>query len=131
MKAADLRGIFEPVINKIIDLVKNQIEATEKKIRAVLLVGGFGQNNYLKESLRTALGSSVDILQPTNAWTAVVRGAVMMGLANANKQLSTVNVVSRAARKFYGIELNSIFDARRHDESKMYVISCTSTRVLC
>jgi molecular chaperone DnaK (HSP70) len=118
MKATDLRGIFEPIVNQIIELVRGQIRATNKNVNAVLLVGGFGQNNYLKESLRDALGGSVKVLQPVNAWTAVVRGAVMMGLAHTNSQLAQVTLVSRRARKHYGLQLSTEFDAQVHDESK-------------
>jgi len=113
-----MNGIFEPIILKIIELVKGQISATSKNIRAVLLVGGFGQNAYLKERLRGSLVQNVEVLQPINAWTAVVRGAVMMGLAHANTKLASVGVVSRAARKHYGIELSVEFDAKIHKDSK-------------
>jgi molecular chaperone DnaK (HSP70) len=118
IKPAEMKGIFDPIIEKVIELVKGQIKTTKTKIRAVLLVGGFGQNNYLKERLRTTLGSSIDVLQPPNAWTAVVRGAVMMGLARANSKLAAVGLVSRAARKHYGIELSCEYDENEHLESK-------------
>ncbi|KAL4946804.1 hypothetical protein BDV06DRAFT_229684 [Aspergillus oleicola] len=111
--------IFEPVILKVIKYVQDQIAACgDTEIRAVLLVGGFGQNSYLKERLRDAL-KSVEVLQPPNAWTAVVRGAVMMGLARTSA-LRTVDVVSRKARKHYGIELHTPFKEGKHDESKKY-----------
>jgi tRNA A37 threonylcarbamoyltransferase TsaD len=87
-------------------------------IRAVLLVGGFGQNNYLKERLRISLRSTVQILQPPNAWTAVVRGAVMMGLARSDPRLASVGLESRAARKHYGAELSIPFDEERHRDSE-------------
>jgi sugar (pentulose or hexulose) kinase len=109
-----LKEIFEHVILQVIKLVKDQIKSTNKKIKAVLLVGGFGQNAYLKERLRTALGTEITVMQPTNAWTAVVRGAVMMGLANSDPALAKVGVVSRAARKSYGIEMAQIYDASIH-----------------
>ena len=115
---AEMNEIFEPVVGKIIKLVKGQILSTSKKIKAVLLVGGFGQNNYLKERLRSSIGKSIVVLQPPNAWTAVVRGAVMMGLARANSKLAAVGLVSRAARKHYGVELNEDFKEDKHDESK-------------
>jgi len=118
MKAMDLRQIFEPTINQIIELVRGQIRATNKTVKAVLLVGGFGQNNHLKESLRNALGDAVRVLQPVNAWTAVVRGAVMMGLAHANSQLAQVTLVSRRARKHYGLQLSTEFNPKVHDNSK-------------
>lgn len=116
----EMYEIFEPVILKIIKYVQDQIAACgETEIRAVLLVGGFGQNSYLKERCRDAL-KSVEVLQPPNAWTAVVRGAVMMGLARTNA-LRTVDVVSRKARKHYGIQLHTPFKEGKHDESKKYV----------
>jgi len=109
-----MNSIFEPIILKVIDLVRGQMTATNKTIRAVLLVGGFGQNNYLKERLRATLGSSVAVLQPPNAWTAVVRGAVMMGLANANSKYAAVGIESRAARKHYGVERTLPFSHPHH-----------------
>ncbi|KAF4626038.1 hypothetical protein G7Y89_g12118 [Cudoniella acicularis] len=119
IKPAEMRAIFEPVINKIVVLVKDQIKASNRLIRAVLLVGGFGQNTYLKERLRTSV-NGVEVLQPPNAWTAIVRGAVMMGLSHSNSRLGKVNVVSRAARKHYGIELNVNFHTDVHDYDKRY-----------
>src|SRR5204863_9586674 len=94
IKPEEMRDIFEPMVAKVTDLVRGQITATNKQIRAILLVGGFGQSNYLRERLRSSFGPSIDILQPPNAWTAVVRGAVMMGLARANSNLASVNLVS-------------------------------------
>ncbi|KAL4813417.1 hypothetical protein BDW67DRAFT_177860 [Aspergillus spinulosporus] len=115
----EMHFIFEPLILKVIKYVQDQISACgDTEVRAVLLVGGFGQNSYLKERLRDAL-KNVEVLQPPNAWTAVVRGAVMMGLSKT-KALKTVNVVSRKARKHYGIELSYPFNAEKHDESRKY-----------
>ena len=117
IKPAEMKGIFEPIILKIIGFVKGQIKASKQTIRAVLLVGGFGQNNYLKERLRGSL-SGIEVLQPPNAWTAIVRGAVMKGLSHANSKLAIVGVVSRAARKHYGIELSAKYIPVTHDSSK-------------
>ncbi|KAL4907139.1 hypothetical protein BDW74DRAFT_166661 [Aspergillus multicolor] len=126
---SEMHFIFEPLILKVIKYVQDQIAACKNTsttgtgkgidIRAVLLVGGFGQNAYLKERLRDAL-KSVEVLQPPNAWTAVVRGAVMMGLSRT-KALKTVDVVSRKARKHYGIELHTPYRRDKgHDETKRY-----------
>ncbi|PMD40386.1 actin-like ATPase domain-containing protein [Hyaloscypha variabilis F] len=120
IKAAEVKGIFDPIVDKIIKLVNDQIRATSMPIRAVLLVGGFGQNNYLKERLRISLRSTVQILQPPNAWTAVVRGAVMMGLARSDPRLASVGLESRAARKHYGAELSIPFDEERHQDSEKF-----------
>lgn len=119
ISSEEMHFIFEPLILKVIQYVQGQISACKTDVRAVLLVGGFGQNSYLKERVRDAL-KSVEILQPPNAWTAVVRGAVMMGLSRT-RALQTVDVVSRKARKHYGIELHTPFKAYKHDDSKKCV----------
>jgi len=45
MTPAEMDGIFEPVVRKIIKLVEAQILSTNRKITAVLLVGVFGHKN--------------------------------------------------------------------------------------
>src|SRR2546423_146570 len=57
----DLRNIFEPVINETVRLVMDQIRATEKEVKAVFLVGGFGENVYLRERLRTEIGENIEV----------------------------------------------------------------------
>lgn len=126
MPSSDLKEIFLPVIQDVIELVQGQISntnaASDITIRAVLLVGGFGQNQYLKEELRRAVGPAIEVLQPPNAWTAVVRGAVMMGLARSDEGLAKVKVGERRARKHYGIELAVTFREEDHHYSEKYVI---------
>jgi hypothetical protein len=61
---AEMRAVFEPVVTEVIDLVQAQIVSSKRKIRAVLLVGGFGENSHLKERLRAALGKSIEVIQP-------------------------------------------------------------------
>lgn len=117
MKLSEMKALFEPIVKQVIKLVKDQIKATNVKIKAVLLVGGFGQNSYLKQRLRSALGDNVEVMQPPHAWTAVVRGAVMKGLANYDNKLALVKVGPRVARKHYGIRLDMPFDPKIHSES--------------
>ena len=120
---SQMKDIFDPVINRIISLVQGQIIATEKNIKAVLLVGGFGQSFYLKERLCRVLGSSIEVRQPPNSWTAVVRGAVMMGA-----QSDAVQLQSRVARKHYGILLGYPFDPKIHSLDQMYTHCLLSSR---
>ncbi len=121
--SSQMKAIFDPVINRVISLVKGQIIATETNIKAVLLVGGFGQNFYLKERLSSFLGSSIEVRQPPNSWTAVVRGAVMMGAQSDEVQLQ-----SRVARKHYGIELEYNYNASVHSLDQKYTHCLLSPR---
>lgn len=117
LKASDLQVIFEPVVQEVINLVKGQIAASNVPIRAVLLVGGFGASSYLKERLRSSTDRNIQIMQPPNAWLAVVQGAVMKGLAqSAPEKLTTVKVQNRKARKHYGTEWRSRYDEKLHKD---------------
>ncbi|KAF7544953.1 hypothetical protein G7Z17_g9551 [Cylindrodendrum hubeiense] len=119
LKASDLQGIFEPVVLEVIALVKEQITSSNVPIRAVLLVGGFGASNYLKERLRNAIDKNIQVMQPPNAWQAVVQGAVMKGLANsAPDDLTMVKIKNRKARKHYGTEWRSRYDEKLHSHLK-------------
>ena len=117
LKASDLQAIFEPVIQEVIKLVRGQIASSQVPIRAVLLVGGFGASNYLKERLRAAVDRGVNIMQPPNAWLAVAQGAVMKGLAQSAPDTigkSIVNIQGRKARKHYGVYVSLKYDDNIH-----------------
>ena len=64
----ELRQLFSPVMEAIVTLVKEQIKALDSIVpKAVLLVGGFGQSAYVRETLRAALAeSSIEVFQPAN-----------------------------------------------------------------
>ena len=95
----------------VLQLVRSQIAASHKPICSVLLVGGFGASIYLKERLRDTLGANVKVLQPPNAWQAVVMGAVMQVLAQCvPKEAAIVKIENRKARKHYGVELRSTWN---------------------
>lgn len=116
---ADMRTeIFEPVILDIISLVREQIRLIGGSVTAVLLVGGFGQSQYLKSRIKAAINSSIQVLQPANGWTAVVQGAAMIGLSRVNISLGRVDIATRVARKHYGTELATKFDEGRDDRTK-------------
>lgn len=58
MKGSDIHDIFEPVVQEIINLVRQQIGLSKEvgaDIKAVIMVGGFGENLYLYERLRKVL----------------------------------------------------------------------------
>lgn len=115
MDTADVVSIFKPVIADVIRLVDSQmrsVRAMDKSVDALMLVGGFGQSEYLLKSLRSRF--SVEIMQPVNAWTAVVRGAVLRGLEGQEL------VVSRKARRHYGVKASEPFNGSIHPEQARY-----------
>ena len=69
MTGREIRDIFEPVVAEVLRLINGQIEATMKAtmkpVKAVLLVGGFGQNAYLRDRISEAIGN-VEVMQSPN-----------------------------------------------------------------
>ncbi|KAI9748615.1 MAG: hypothetical protein M1835_001753 [Candelina submexicana] len=86
-----LQEIFDPLLKDISKLVGEQVNQVLLKrirdahpkaaaIRAIFLVGGFGESAYLRDSIAST-HSDIQVIQPENAWSAIVRGAVLSQLA--------------------------------------------------
>ncbi|TVY77003.1 Heat shock 70 kDa protein 12A [Fusarium oxysporum f. sp. cubense] len=103
LKASDVNKIFEPVVLEVIRLVKDQITAS---------------NVPVKPFFWAAIDSSVRIMQPPNAWQAIVQGAVLKGLAQSSPDCAVVKVENRKARKHYGTEWSVRWDEKSHGNLK-------------
>ncbi|KAL8974351.1 MAG: hypothetical protein Q9197_001396 [Variospora fuerteventurae] len=69
LTGADVSTIFEPVIREVIKLVNDQIDATKARVKAVLMVGGFGQNVYLRDCIRQTLANrNIEVMQSPNGF---------------------------------------------------------------
>ncbi|CAJ0842346.1 17983_t:CDS:2 [Entrophospora sp. SA101] len=88
----DVLAMFDPVVNRIICLIRNQLTASKEKCSALFLAGGFSESPYLISKIKNAFGSTVSIISvPQNPISAVVRGGVIYGLntkAIATRQLT-------------------------------------------
>lgn len=137
LSTAEVSEIFRPIIDRIIGLIEKQrmvLVGNGKTAKGVILVGGFGQSNYLYKCVKQRFadedppptytpyaedrqpeseGPRFVIMQPENAWTAVVRGAV---LSNLEGRL----VASRKARRHYGINASDIWDVSKHSLENKY-----------
>ncbi|KAI9665852.1 MAG: hypothetical protein M1821_003786 [Bathelium mastoideum] len=137
MTPAQVEAIFEPVIKEVVELVEGQVDAIREKgglVKGIVLVGGFGQSNYLYQRLKAHFNSAppppyterpthqiaeaeahraVEVMQPLYAWTAVVRGAVLRGLEGSM-------VVSRRSRWHYGTSYATVFDEAKHPVADRY-----------
>uniref|UniRef100_A0AAU0MTU7 Heat shock protein family A member 12 variant X9 n=1 Tax=Urechis unicinctus TaxID=6432 RepID=A0AAU0MTU7_UREUN len=75
-----LLDIFSPVVDDVVTYVCNLLTKPELDgVETVLLVGGFSDCVLLQKSLQQALRSDLAILVPNDAWSAVLKGAVMFG----------------------------------------------------
>lgn len=127
LKATELHAIFEPIVSDVIRLVKEQIIASNAPIRTIMLVGGFGQSEYLKERIQAAVqtrsqqqqGRPIEIIKPEHAWQSVIKGAAIKGLsAHSTKGVTHVRVKARAARKHYGTEVGAVYMEYLHASVK-------------
>ena len=67
LAGAEVKAIFDPVVKEVLNLVNGQIKAAKRQVKTVILVGGFGQNAYLRDAIREEVKSSnVDVLQCPN-----------------------------------------------------------------
>jgi len=140
ISADQIKDIFEPVVKEVCDLVQGQVDTLRVKggvVSGIILVGGFGQSDYLYRKLKAHFSSaapppyserpthaagagadpesfnSIEVMQPVYAWTAVVRGAVLRGLEGNM-------VVSRKARMHYGTSYATVYDETKHSVSERY-----------
>ncbi|KAK5129421.1 hypothetical protein LTR08_003277 [Meristemomyces frigidus] len=117
MTSAEVGSLFKPIIMQIIALVEGQTDEVRAKgqtVNGIILVGGFGQSECLLKCLRAKFskpGQKLEVMQPVNAWTAVVRGAVLRGLEGAEL------ILNRKSRRHYGVQCRPLFDARVHSAS--------------
>ncbi|KAF2199167.1 actin-like ATPase domain-containing protein [Delitschia confertaspora ATCC 74209] len=136
MSADQVKDIFDPVVQQVIDLVEGQVHTIRQRgglVCGIILVGGFGQSNYLYSRMKTHFNSAppppyterptraaalhapqaIEIMHPMYAWTAVVRGAVLRGLEGSM-------VMTRRSRYHYGTSYATVFDEAKHPIEDRY-----------
>ncbi|KAH6633887.1 putative hsp70 protein [Chaetomium sp. MPI-SDFR-AT-0129] len=104
----DLKAIFAPLITDILRLIDDQVKSVKIKrpgggVTGIFLVGGFGSSQYLKACIERE-HPDIQVLQPTDAWAAIVKGAAL------SKLPKQATVVATSAPKHYGVEAWEIYD---------------------
>lgn len=113
-----MQSFFDPVVEQVISLVESQIAlaaAKGRKIGRIILVGGFGDSEYLNEKMETwcRVMGNIKLTCPPQCQAAVVRGAAIQGLEN-------LKPTSRIARRYYGYSVGQLFLEGVHDEWRHY-----------
>ncbi|KAG5921802.1 hypothetical protein E4U61_006230 [Claviceps capensis] len=103
-----LSRIFEPLIADILKMIEHQVQ------EGIFLVGGFGSSNYLMQRVKDHF-PKIQVLQPSDAWAAIVKGAVL------SKLPSQVAVVSTCATRHYGTRCESPFQEPRDAGQKAFL----------
>lgn len=80
LPGTEVRAIFEPVVKEVLKLVTGQIEAAKRRVKAVILVGGFGENAFLRDAIRHEVKSSnVEVMQSPNRYVPTLPQEYMVG----------------------------------------------------
>lgn len=64
----EIKNVFAPVIQQIIKLVKTQIQDTARPVTAVLMAGGFGSSEYLRQRIQDAVGGTIEVRKVVNRY---------------------------------------------------------------
>ncbi|RUS24240.1 hypothetical protein BC938DRAFT_473898, partial [Jimgerdemannia flammicorona] len=84
MTLNDLKAMFDPVIQQVIQLINTQIIQCNNNIPGInidkiFLIGGFGQSSYLYEAIKNSF-QNIALLRPADCGGAIMAGAVLLGL---------------------------------------------------
>jgi len=128
IQAAYIRTMFKVVVDILRKLVNEQDRRAVQKergaIAAVILVGGFGASDFVKQELEIAISwhdERMKLYRPDDGWTAIVRGAISRALPIWAPQLATAVVISRQSRMTYGITCSRPFRSEYDPEDKKYL----------
>ncbi|KAK8233568.1 hypothetical protein HDK90DRAFT_414961 [Phyllosticta capitalensis] len=105
---------FEPVVNRILELVRNQIiaiQAQNRSLHNILVVGGFGASEYLFQQIKLHVPPQFQskVVRPMDSVAAIVKGAVTAGITERI-------VTHRVARRHYLMATLQPFKEGHHPE---------------
>ncbi|KAI9373397.1 hypothetical protein BJX61DRAFT_533164 [Aspergillus egyptiacus] len=124
----DLCKVFDPVVDQIVQLVRDQLEeaknqAGEDIINRIIPVGGFGDSEYLRKAMTSAFASTgqITITVPDCPQARIIQGAALRGLEGLRS-------FSKRSRRHYGFSMGIPFRAGIDDEANSYYDDFTVAR---
>ncbi|APA11341.1 hypothetical protein sscle_07g061110 [Sclerotinia sclerotiorum 1980 UF-70] len=129
LSCGDMKHLFDPIINQILDLVRSQTKQAKRQRNAeidrIILVGGLGGSKYLYERLQSwcSANGNVKILCPKDPQTAVLRGARIRGLEE-------IAPFVKYARRHYGFRIALPFRRFTYDTKHAFIDEFTE-RLFC
>ncbi|OAP63615.1 hypothetical protein AYL99_02842 [Fonsecaea erecta] len=130
----DMQGMFEPIVDKIIEIIRGQVRRMEENNEAatgpriIAMCGGLSCNPYVfnrvKEFVNTSFeAGSVKVLAPRQPVTAVVRGAVLAAQGRSP-------IVSRRCREFIGTQVHCPWDQKKHQPGDRFECPMAGPRAM-
>ncbi|KAF7157792.1 hypothetical protein CNMCM6106_003921 [Aspergillus hiratsukae] len=130
ISSADLHSIFDPVIEQIVSLVQQQIADARKEtgkdiINRIVLVGGFGDSEYLRKAFKSSFGSTgkITITVPDSPQAAIVQGAALRGLEGLQS-------TTKRCRRHYGFSCGIPFRTGIDSELNAYYNSYSGEKMV-
>jgi hypothetical protein len=110
----DIKSMFDPIIDRIIEMIRMQLANTQGTCSAMFLVGGFSQSKYLQKRIKQEFQHRVkNISVPLHPIAAISRGAALYGLSiinsapNLDRMGSLKFVINERRLKYtYGIRVS-------------------------
>ncbi|CAG8471177.1 2338_t:CDS:2 [Funneliformis caledonium] len=78
----ELRSIFDPFIENIIQLIHRELDGYREKCLALFLIGSFCESKYLQNRIKNNFQHRIYISVPTHPMDTITQGAVKYGLDN-------------------------------------------------
>lgn len=111
-----IKSMFDPIVARILRMIRAQLNNSREKCSAMFLVGGFSQSKYLQKRIKKEFQGRVDnISVPTNPIAAISYGAAIYGLSlNNSDNMRNMDglkciINSRVLKFTYGIEVLSLW----------------------
>ncbi|KAF0513862.1 actin-like ATPase domain-containing protein [Gigaspora margarita] len=80
-----VKNMFDPAVNRIINMIKVQLDNSNDKCSMLFLVGGFSQSKYLQSRIKEECQHRVNSISvPVQPIASICRGAVYYGLSLKN-----------------------------------------------
>ncbi|MCO5614123.1 hypothetical protein L7F22_068404 [Adiantum nelumboides] len=119
LEADDFRRIFDPEVEKVIDLIRQQV----KGVRVLMLVGGLASSEYLKRRVIAEFQGGVSqIVVPLEPGSAICHGAVLL-------HLLPQSIESRVQPRTYGLLTSR--KAVKWSDPKEYIFKDDDGKKLC
>ncbi|CAG8538053.1 11758_t:CDS:2 [Funneliformis caledonium] len=107
----DVKKMFDPIIDRIIRMIRHQLLNNRGVCSEIALVGGFSKSKYLQKRIKQEFVHEAVIVIPNQPEAAIVRGAAMYGLSlqkssNTSKMHKTkFAILNRILKYTYGIKI--------------------------
>ncbi|CAG8725936.1 8764_t:CDS:2 [Rhizophagus irregularis] len=134
-----VKSMFDPIIDRIIKMIRVQLNNSEK-CSAIFLVGGFGQSKYLQKRVEEEFSDLVENISiPNQPIAAVLRGAAIYGKSlQESKNMKNMNnlkcvIATRVLTYTFGIRISPLWEYgdpidRRKSDGRIHKFYCIAER---